>query len=578
MKYNICISLLYSRGADDITLLVMILMPMFLETYSGRAERIGTMEMKLLTKKFIEKTTIESVKNIIGVDYPKMKDFFWDKFFSFEQTTCTILITRRCFLLAIWFLSCFLDECHKNMLPFELVEKNSCVCVHNLETDICNFILTDKGLPFLKKLQDVQSIVILDDICIHGRQIDEIKLSVNEISNIGLENIKKEVFLSSTESIVKPVDYQKIGSTNGRWLILSQRIVETINYLLLPYVSYINSFISYEVPISGNDKFLETIEADTRLKIFPFGEDDRQHLGKISFYIIEKENLKSVSTELKCIRYYYNFRTKIASFIPYVVLAPIKGQFKCDQLSKLLSKYLTSDAVSKILLELNELFPGDNDSNKGFIYNLLSCIASQHYGFQFKVKFTKTKDLVYLSEDFVWEEDVCKCLTMSFGEKIASIVLNFKNYCISDADENYNEDGTNDVSLINVQAQVDDFTIGRWEMRELAAIQRSLEPEKASLFQLYKNAAMDKCYKQQIKSQYSFLSKIAYSYLYSVINECDNGRQSISSLPDKAESFLEVGELGVLKVRDLVRDMKRKMSDASLAILLQIPYYYYILC
>ena len=48
--------------------------------------------------------TIESVKNILGLDFYSITKFVEKEVFNFDENKCTVLVTRRCLLLVDWFI------------------------------------------------------------------------------------------------------------------------------------------------------------------------------------------------------------------------------------------------------------------------------------------------------------------------------------------------------------------------------------------------------------------------------------------------------------------------------------------
>ena len=116
----------------------------------------------------------------------------------------------------------------------------------------------------------------------------------------------------------------------------------------------------------------------------------------------------------------------------------------------------------------------------------------------------------------------------------------------------------------------------RWIEREYAAVKRIVEPSKSSLFTLIRNTIKNKYKENNLVPENLF----AYSYLFSVINNCDNGRQNISCKFNEGECFLEVGELGVNTLREYgqIRESAKELEIYDkVNLLLDMPYYYYIL-
>ena len=512
---------------------------------------------------FYDDRTVASVKSILGTYFSRLEKFFEKSFFNFEDNVSTILVTRRCFLLATWFLG-YLRKREDLAALYEISEAGSCLCIKNRSIKKSNYVLSDKGISLLRTINTIKEIHVLDDICIHGRQLDRIKNHVQKMSGVPQEKVKKIVFMSSKESLVKKVEAEE-ETVKGEWVLLSQRVVEAINYLVLPYVAYLNSYVATGITLSEHEAFVRGLYNREDLLIKRFGEKDRLLLGKESFYIVEKGRMAQESKTLYCVRYYYNIETGVASFIPYVVLAPLDGKLDEDRVRSILNGYLLDSATEILLKKINVVIKDDYENEKGFIYNLISCVASQYYGITFANKFTSEK-FNYVKD---WASDICGCTLMAFGAEIANIIKGKKNYRTAI----YVAESCAALELQDLHAAVDEFMRERWAQREIAAVERKIDPPKRTLFSLIDTEINARIGIHEDKSKAFIRNLIAYSYLCSVIDACDIGRQNIASQSDSANSYLEVGELGVMTVRSNKSNIAGELNK-----LLSLPYYYYILC
>lgn len=539
---------------------------------SHKQGKVGASQEMQQLKQFVSNQTIESVRRLLDIHFSPMESFFEKAFLKFEENICSVLITRRCFLMAEWFLGLFMER-ETFARDFELRTMNSVLCIHNRRTQRVNYIISDKGIPLLRTLKDIEEIHILDDICIHGRQLEKIKDLACKFSRLSNSQVKKWVFMRSSDSQIMDVDQQEIDVMNGNWVLPSQHIVESINYLMLPYVSYTNSFVKFNVSIKENDNFLDLLERDNSLIVEEFGKDNRLQLGKQSFYIIERDECakNEVGRNLACLRYYYNFETGIASFIPYVVLQALPQGMDEAKLRASLLEYLNEQSANLIINEVNGLFRGRNKEGVGYIYSLLSCIASCHYGICFAAKH-KLGKFNFIDEANGWGIDIINSMIMAFGEKIATIIANHQNY-ISPNQEKTSGDKIQ-VNLVDMKEEVDDFEIERWIQRELAVENLENDTFNNEFFSLMEDATIKwQSQKKKEKKEEEKKGVLMYSFLRSVISDCDNGRLNISSSFESKNSLLEVGELGVLTVRE-----KNDITVTGIRQLLRKPYYYYILC
>lgn len=520
--------------------------------------------------KFYDDEVVESIKEVLGTSFYGLKTFFYEKFFDFANNICSVLVTRRCFLMAIWFLGLLSRE-EDIIGKYNFTVCNSCVCITNLESNCKHYLITDKGLPLLRKLSDVNEVCVLDDICIHGRQLDKIKSRVMYYSGLKEDQVRKKVFMISQESMVIGVQDATIASTKGQWLIPSRGIVGAINGLMLPYVSCTDSYLMLNISEEENDHFLSELLEREDLIVKAFGADERNQLGKQSFYIAERSKVAESGKELACVRYYYNCETGMALFVPYVVLDSFADNMNEIQIERYLCAYLSSSAAKLIVTELKKVFEKNIDVE--YVFNLLTCIASKHYGIAFAQKYLSGR-FNFAQNGSDWNQDICDSIRLAFGEEIANIVMDNKNFVIG---AKVSEGGSTSTllkgcELVDVQPRIDDFIKGRWVQRENAALKRTDEPEKQGLLALISRIKQAGVEGQDAAVLLASNSIIAYSCLYSILDECDNGRMNIQCHNKKGECCLEVGELGVDTVRE-----STDTSNIDIEYLLNYEYYYYIL-
>ncbi len=312
------------------------------------------------------KSIIEKVKDILGMEFYGILKFFEREIFDFNENKCTILVTRRCLLLAEWFIGYILIQ--KNEL--ESINDSNCdegksfpfICVNGKK----NYIISDKAdISYLLKNEEIVNVSILDDICIHGISLRKIASRIEDIlEDLNLENIKIErcVYMISKETICEyPDRYSKISLRAG-WKNLSMRILDFINFLNLPYVSYLNSFTISNFHESDFKKLIEKLNEKLVCEEF---DRANNRLGKYSYFIIEKDVALKQYELMKCIRIYYNTKIKSICIMPYVILKSIEDLNSSD-VQKIISFYTGIDA-SNIL----------GNRNIDFYYSFLTVLSDQ---------------------------------------------------------------------------------------------------------------------------------------------------------------------------------------------------------
>lgn len=355
--------------------------------------------------------SVNSVEKTLGIHYKGLFAFFCKYFFRQKDDTYTILIARRCLVLAMWFFR-FIQESFVETINehFQITEQNGVISIINNETGKQNVIVGDGFLDSGYQFDYKYQFNIIDDICIHGRQINTIKekiisLFASERISFCKDNIKIIVYTQNEENQIKNINEYWISAYGSTWKNLSNSIVDCINLLNLPYVSYLNSYsragISLEEFNALKDKFKKT----KNLYTFEFGSTRQTNLGKRSLFVIEKELELFKNEKAKFCRIYYNSISQSLTVIPYVILDGIQEED--------IDFYLCDNAGG----ELSAILDKSKTSHK---YKLINTLASNLYGKYFMDK--------YLNSSVPWYLDQYNILSMTYGTKISKLVCDFSNY------------------------------------------------------------------------------------------------------------------------------------------------------
>lgn len=529
------------------------------------------------------------VRNILDKDFEGISEFFNNVFFSFSEChKLTILVTRRCFLLAEWFLSYHLSINKEVRQDFELTTVNDCLCIINKKTKYRNYIISDKGISLLifksEIRNEIKKCMVVDDILIHGRQLDKIKEKLKYIFTLfgcnNVESIEKTVYMESFESAFLPAKNKYKISFCAKWIILSRRIVAMINCLNLPYVSYINSFTKYNCDYQENDSIISVLDNNEDLIVVPFGNDSRESYGKMSFYISERNANLANCEYLKCVRYYYNFKTKTSSFIPYVILnKQEEGLDDIGRIKELFGKYLVESALNILTNKIKGFIKNLKDTKDKkckefvkvheeydeYIVYLLSCVASNFYAYYFFKKYLASYNIEK------WQNDTINCIKKAFGNDIYNIVSNKENYRNSYNNNNKKLYCSTDKELIENTKnifldKINTYCGNRWASCEEAAYFRKEKPKKDALDVVFNNVIQIVNTKNEDKNEEELFNK--YMSFCNIIDLCDNGRLAIANdiVNSNIECVVEAGELGVLSARiskdeELQNKLKSLLSD-----------------
>lgn len=504
---------------------------------------------------FISGTPLTGVKNILGLDFYGLKKFFKTEFFDFTSDQCTVFVTRRCFLLAKWFLE-FLWRDETLSKEYSYGIHGDIPCIINKQGQK-NFIVTDKVC--MLALKEVHHINIVDDISIHGKTLMEIGERFKKINSD--VHVERHVYMVSRESLSYFPDCCSEMVFRAGWCDLSQRIVELIRYLGLPYVSNINSFVKFGTTIGDLEQLIQSLAPKFICERFGEGED-RQDLGKRSYFAVEKNITLFPHEKLKCIRVYYSTTTQSISIIPYVIMESIN--FDEKKIREILGNYITGAAIVNCMEAIDRC---SAEQKASFAFNLVSCIASQSYGAS-----------IFGDEIFgeSWIQDIVDCLEMSFGSEISNLVRNKDNFAVSD-----NQDVASKcyevTSLTEYKELAGDFIkeacVRSWLEFENGDNQTA-RGEQLGYLQL--EELLNQLRAKQTSEREKENQDLIYADLLSLINYCDSGKMNISCPVTRSESYIKAGELGCILASKYLKERcnshngtidAKKVNDITLGLI-----------
>lgn len=487
---------------------------------------------------FISGTPLTGVKNILGLEFYGLKKFFKSEFFDFTSDQCTVFVTRRCFLLAKWFLE-FLRQDETLSKEYSYGIQGDIPCIINKQGQK-NFIVTDKvcmaALKDVSHTNDGLRINIVDDISIHGKTLKGIgERFRTECPNAS--SIERHVYMGSGESLSYFPDRCSELAYRAGWCDLSQRIVELIRYLGLPYISCNNSFVKFGATVGDLEQLIQSLAPKFICERFGEGED-RQDLGKRSYFAVEKNITLFPHEKLKCIRAYYSTTTQSISIIPYVIMESMN--FDEKKIGKILGNYITDTAIVKCMEAIGRC---SAEQKASFAFNLVSCIASQSYG-------AKIFGDKIFGED--WIQDIVDCLGMSFGSEISNLVRNKDNFVVSHK-QGEARNCREVTSLTEYKELAGDF------IKE-ACVRSWLEFENGDN-QTAKGVQLGYIQLEVLLNQLSAKQtsehekeNLIYAGFLSLINYCDSGKMNISCPVTGNESYIKAGELGCILASEYLKE------------------------
>lgn len=319
------------------------------------------------------------VMNILDRNYDLLYDYFCNVLDRQEEYK--VLRARRCQVLFQIFLPIILKN-----------EPN--IQIHGT-------FLSSHAVAKYKDGMLQSSVLILDDIVIHGRGLQELYEDLDakyEHDNIHLYVHKIDRNADVLTDKLK--EKLKVDSKifDWEWRELSTQLVNAIQATVTPYVSFIETYVS------SQNIALERIEDG--FEICDNTNEDQKRVGTKAYVFFEKEMLPRIIQNGgydACVRYYENKRMKKAVYVPYVFMKSLskndinffcttfaeKLVCKCNALRqellieqdsdlKLMYKaYLVNVLLNRIYgLYLNEKYQGVFDFSTGEWSTLAMCFGN----------------------------------------------------------------------------------------------------------------------------------------------------------------------------------------------------------
>ena len=525
-------------------------------------------EYRFKTQSGLIRSVNNSIQNLLNFNYNSLLDFFNRNFFEYTCNKLTVLVSRRCLLLAEWFL---LRNIQERKDDFELTRDSGCFCIKNKSNGLKNYIISDKGVITLlanrKIFSEISTCTIVDDIAIHCMHLEKIKRYISSLNFLAKDKkveIETYVYMESAGSIIHKPTKCAVETYDANWLPLSKKIVNMINVSNMPYVSYLNSYTKYDATDEEFDEFINKIDKNDNLGCVRFGDDVRTNLGKLSYFIVEKESKYNKYEQFRCVRYYHNYKTGVTTVIPYVVINNKLEETELDNkdyLKAIFNEYLNDSAAENIsdwlvkeYVDVLKEYKSDlqekaieadcsdykffvNRFNKN-VYYLLSCIASKSYGQYFFDKYD-----ICLDEKIGFAQDCINCLDLTFDSHIVDIISDKSSFKQRLA-------GNRSVAIDIEQLDkfrhkyynaIDLFCKGRWVFNEEYAISKEETQSKISINDIL-SAVVGK-----VNDTGDITELMAC--LCIILDYCDSGFLSISC-SNRLECVIDAGELSVLSARN----------------------------
>lgn len=297
---------------------------------------------------------LESImKKILQDHYEGIYNFFYD--ITQSEGEVKFLIARRCLVLYQIFLPIF----KKNNEKFQVIGK----------------VYSDRAIEKYRECLKDKTILLADDILIHGRHVNELYKELKKY--VSSEKINVWVYMLSKEpKCLEPELENKIkkreDGSGWKWRTLSNAIVKAICVSNVPYTSFV---CSYE----GTDEIRSFLEKNADRKAAHETDETAGCKWDIVFPELEVPGLFKVLSHINCVRTYDSPEMESYTVIPYVITKAVRAK----SIQKFFEKFSVHfQSFEKIYEDLQK--DGDSLWNL-YRMRLFNAVLSHLYGiFVFK--------------------------------------------------------------------------------------------------------------------------------------------------------------------------------------------------
>ena len=216
-------------------------------------------------------------------------------------------------------------------------------------------LISDRALCFFTqslKNGDYQSILIVDDLLIHGRTVVELYDKIKELVADNVSKIDVYAYVANNSDLVNKVYIQnaevmrklEINELRG----VSDKIVDIFYLTGQPYTSYIPNMV-----LALDSKLGKVLQTFVNAgKLFELNDADQGYDNINSYAWIAPQSRKN--SLFDSVRIYFNEDLNRCVVVPMVSLMPI-DESVLNEYKGILKKYIKNDYYEKVLPEYREL-------------------------------------------------------------------------------------------------------------------------------------------------------------------------------------------------------------------------------
>lgn len=482
------------------------------------------LEFKFIQLNQLSDTTISYMEDIaqriLNRNYDILYDYFCNVLERDEEYK--ILRARRCQVL----FQIFLPIIMKNEPDIEIRGK----------------FISNQVLDFYKERLLESTVVILDDIVIHGRGLSEVYKELDsELNNKNISVYVHKMHRDATQIPLKLKKKLEFDSCifDWEWRELSTQLVNVIQATVTPYVSFVESYYC---------QFSSALQCETnKFTYFDITNEDQNNQKTKAYAYFEEDSLPLIIREVghdACVRYYSNENANKHICIPYVFLKSLAAE-TVKILSKFLGKFLPDNLYPKLKMELEKDLP--------LKYNtiLISVLINKFYALYLNNKYPGMFDFTRSEKAILY-----LCFENEIAEEIYSLkyegIHEIFNNTLEVPDCNFADTSNEDIELLQELVNAIDCEKKERTLELYFYLNRRIDEEQVDFGLKRKKGLLIKTFYELLGNDIHNSSALQLKSWDSGIAACD-----IVIENEAVYSYARAGEQSFRYIIDRVIDLKK---------------------
>ncbi len=249
-------------------------------------------------------------------------------------------------------------------------------------------IMTNLSIALCEEQLKNEKILVVDDIVLHGRALDDVFQYLTQQCGCKKENIDFTVFIRNKDKkLIQSEAFERLAEkevvSNGRWRMLSSGIVDALSITGQPYISYL-PYAEFDMESEEAGKILALME---RQKSEKLTTDTQKYYGIESDLLFVEDlgdcfEYEFAFSRRNMIRVYQYKKLSKLLIIPYAFLRPLNTDSVASFIEGVKDKYVRFEETAFFYVERGAEVAYSCERYK-YVCSVMTYLASMVLGLRF---------------------------------------------------------------------------------------------------------------------------------------------------------------------------------------------------